>query len=218
MRIGSTRSASPCTQHPTIRPSTHTVVPPLPARSNRYGTCAGSRWNSPAPAPAHRGRVERREERHPRLDRRRDFEVRGVVRKDTAGGAVVQRDAERLDGGQGAADGALRRSEPPDEVVLRRRPEGPQEPLDDRGIPGLRRGRLEFLTEPAGHRGPQRARRAPGAVVVPAHDVARRGEHGEEAAHHGYFGRPLRARRRRERPAEVGECVAQLAGRELLLR
>ena len=97
--------------------------------------------------------------------------------RDPAGRPVVEGDAEVASTvGERGADGALGRSEPPDEVVLRRRPEGPEaaarRSLQYAGL--RRRVGVECLAEPAGHRGPQRPRDAPGPGVVPAHDVGRR--------------------------------------------
>ena len=62
------RPASSCTQQPTTRPSHQAVVPALPLLSKRCGACGAE--VEVALLPAHHRRVEHRQQRRPRLDRR----------------------------------------------------------------------------------------------------------------------------------------------------
>ncbi len=75
-----------------------------------------------AVGPAHRRRVERRQQRRPRLDRGDGIEV---VRQQVAG-LPVELDRDGAERGQRAADEAERGAEPPLEVALGPRPERAQ--------------------------------------------------------------------------------------------
>ncbi len=100
------------TQLPTTAPSTQTVGPALPLRSNTAAATSGSRYQRPL-LPAHRRRVEARQQRHPRLGRaRRASRSSG----STTARAVVQLDLDGPDVGERAGRRRGRPAGPPLQV------------------------------------------------------------------------------------------------------
>ena len=175
-RTTSTRPSSVWHQTPTIRPSHHAVGPPLPLRSKTFGAVLPEMEG--AFLPAHRGRVERRQQGHPRRRVGRRVEVVG---QDPSGGTAVERDLDRRHVGERPAHGRLGRAQPPHQVGLGARTERPEPGRHQRGVPlglGQRRRRLP---QPVGRRRPARTRDLPAAVVHAAYDGTRGRERDDHA-------------------------------------
>ena len=110
-------------QAPTTRPSTQIVGPALPLRSNSTSRC-GPRYH-PRCAPAHRRRVEARQQRHDRVDADRHGGRLDVVGEVTAGACgacrarrAVDRDLDRTDMRRGPpSDVRLGPLRPPRQVL-----------------------------------------------------------------------------------------------------
>ena len=136
--------------------------------------------------PPHRGRVQRGEERRPRLGRAVGSRSSGSTYPDlpSRSTSTAPRSAQRLPCGR---DG---RPEPPLDVRDRPGPERAEPSLHQSRHTLRLRERRDLLAEPGPRGRPARARGRPSAVVGCPHDVPGRGQRGQHARGHRHVPAP----------------------------
>ncbi len=164
--------------------------------------------------PAHRGRVQRRQERHPRL--RGDDRVE-IVGQDPPL-PLGQVDGHRVDCSQCRPRRRERPARPPLEVSERRRAEGPEPAPHQLGSGHLRVVVGEGLTEPVLGADPAVLARDPRAAGPAPDDPALHRQQAQHPGRHPDLGRPLGTGPRRDLQAELGHMGVELGrGRRTVL-